>query len=163
MFEKLFQDLAADTKKSYHGLRSLASTDIDVTTFTETSDYSVAHTGRNVQDGLSSSLSMANMILCMLQQTSAGSFFNKGSYIANVDEVKCESPTDGGGGGGGGGQDSAPKRRITTWTVVATGPNATTPEGLFEISAWLEIEAGGGEKMDLEFKMEVREAKRSKA
>ena len=163
MFDKLFKDLAADTKKSYHGLRNLASHEataaIDTTLFAETSDYNVVHTGRSVEDGLSGSLKTANMILCMLSQTSAGGFFNKGSYIANVDEVKCHPAEGGGGGGGGGGgsgQSAAPKRQITPWTVIATGPNATTPEGLFEISAWLEIGPPDG-KINLEFKMEVRE------
>ena len=37
----------------------------------------------------------------MLQQTAAGSFFNQGPFIANVDETKCQESSGGNGGSNG--------------------------------------------------------------
>ena len=135
-------------------MRGLSTTGtIDTSTFNETSDYRVTNVVANVRDGMGQSLRTVNMLLCFLQQTSAGDFFNKGPFIANVDETACQQQE------GGGGDDSQNRRIIRPWSVVATGPNATTPEGLFEVSAWLTIPAGRGEPMELEFKMEVEKSK----
>lgn len=136
-------------------MRGLSTTGtIDTSTFNETSDYRVTNVVANVRDGMGQSLQTVNLLLCFLQQTSAGDFFNKGPFIANVDETACQQQ-----GGRGGGDDSQNRRIIRPWSVVATGPNATTPEGLFEVSAWLTIPRGGGESMELEFKMEVEKSK----
>jgi hypothetical protein len=72
-------------------LRGLESSGqpINTASFDALSDYNTTTTATSVDDGMSDTLQTPNMIICMLSQTKAEKFFNKGPYIANVDENKC--------------------------------------------------------------------------
>lgn len=101
---------------------------IDTESFDILSDYKTTTTSTAVDDGLSGALMVPNIILCMLSETRAEKFFNKGPYRANVHTQKCLS-----------GPRNGPVT-IDEWTLVATGPNATETKGTYEVSAWLKLQ-----------------------
>ncbi len=120
---------------------------VDTSSFDILSDFRTATTSTSVDDGLGGALITPNIILCMLEQTRAEKFFNKGPYIANVDERVCQAQA-----GGGPSSDDGPK--ITEWTVLATGPSATETKGMYEVSAWLSVNG-----FDISFKTETPKEK----
>ena len=118
---------------------------IDTGSFDILSDFRTATTSTSVDDGLGGALITPNMILCMLEQTRAEKFFNKGPYIANIDEKLCQ-PEEGSSSDGG--------PQLTEWTVLATGPSATETTGMYEVSAWLKVNG-----FDISFKTETPKEK----
>ena len=80
--------------RTLRGLDSADGKPIDTASFDELSDYKTTTTATSVDDGMSQTMRVPNMIICMLSQTKAEKFFNAGPYIANVDENKCQTDSD---------------------------------------------------------------------
>ena len=130
-------------------LRGLAAhgSNIDVSKFDEASDYSTTPTSTYVEDGLSGFLQTPNIIICLLSKTNANDFMNTGPYVAIVDMNQCV---------GNHGSDDKPD--FSNWTVTATSPNATTPSGLIEVTAYFAMPMGGKSNTEFVFKLEVEKS-----
>ena len=135
-------DLLEESKHRLRGLtaRSLTAATIDTTLLAVDSDYHTTSTSLYVDDGLSQYLETADMIICFLSKTNANDFIDGGYYIATIDMDSCAKKKSDRGGGKGGEQKKPPN--LTNWTVFATSPNATTPSGLIEITAYFNMQIG---------------------
>ena len=113
-------------------------------------DYSSDVAQVHVYDASMESLQTVNMILCLMEQTRATEMVNQGSYIALVNENKCETGGNKSSGGTGGGQStgsgsSEQTAKFNKWTITSTRADNSSPQ---IVKIWVPGEANATDPMD---------------
>ncbi len=91
--------------------------------------YSTDSTNTQVYDESMESLDTVNMILCLMEQTSASEMVNKGEYTALVNEDKCERSGGQEESGGANGQASSSQAtEYSSWVVRSSRESDASPQ-----------------------------------
>ena len=91
-------------------------------------DYSTDVANVYVYDRAMESLGTVNMILCLMDQTGAPTMVNQGSYIALVDEDKCEQGENQSDSGATGQASGGGATEYESWTITSTRATDTDPQ-----------------------------------
>ncbi len=97
-----------------------------------------------VHDDSMGPLQTVNMILCLMDQTRASDMVNKGSYVALINENKCDEGNNGSGASSGGAQSSASGSTEQTtynrWVIDSTRADENSHQ---YVDIWIPGKPGG--------------------
>ena len=108
-------------------------------------DYSNDPVNTYVYDTSMEALNTVNMILCLMEQTSASEMVNQGAYIALVNEDKCEQGENQSNSGQTGQASGGAANELNAWTVLSTRDNNSAAQ---VVKIWVPGETAGVDPMD---------------